>query len=264
MSLENKVAIVTGSTAGIGGEIAVQLAEQGARVVITSRDITRAEDKVAEIRKSGGDGLAISYRLESPSELVSLIEKTMDTYGRLDILVNNAVSHPTVPTVPIQELTHEQLNLGINTNLTNVLALTCKAYPYLKESGGNILNIGSVSVNQHYIGIPLYTIIKGGMSQMTKVLASEWAPDVRVNQINPGFTRTAAYKEIGIPEEAFDGVEATFRRFYPLNRTGSPQDTASVAAFMVSGQASWITGAEINVDGGYSIRGTSLNDNSLF
>ncbi len=257
MGLENKVAIVTGSTAGIGEGIASALAEQGVKVIVTSRDLARAQKKVAEIIKKGGDALAFSCGLESPSELVSLVEMTMDTYDRLDILVNNAVSHPSLPPLPLQNLTYEQMNAGVSTNLTNVLALTCEAYPYLKESGGAILNIGSVAVNQHMLGIPLYTIVKGAMSQMTKVLAYEWAPDVRVNQINPGFTRTSAYKEIGIPEAELDSFIEAFRQFHPLGRTGYPQDIASAAAFLLSDQAAWITGLEMNVDGGYSIRGTS-------
>jgi len=258
MTLENKVAIVTGSTAGIGGEIATTFAESGAKVVVTSRDIGRAQHKIAEIKKNGGEGLAVSCCLESSSQMQSLVDVAMDTYGRLDILVNNAISHPTLPPSPIQNLTYEQLGVGINTNLTNVLALMCKAYPYLKKDGGNVVNIGSIVVNQHMLGIPLYTIIKGAISQMTKVLAYEWAPNVRVNQINPGFTRTAAHKEIGIPDTEVDAFFEGFRQFHPLGRTGYPQDIASAAAFLVSEQAEWITGVEMNIDGGYSINGRSL------
>lgn len=258
MTLENKVAIITGSTAGIGEKIATTFAENGAKVIVTSRDIGRAQCKIAEIEKNGGEGLAIACCLESPTQMQSLIDVVMDTYGRLDILVNNAISHPTLPPSPIQDLTYEQLSLGINTNLTNIMALTCKAYPYLKKNSGSILNIGSVMVNQHMLGIPLYTIIKGAMSQMTKVLAYEWAPDVKVNQINPGFTRTAAYKEIGIPDTEADAFFEAFRQFHPLNKIGDPQDIASAAAFLVSEQAAWITGIEMNIDGGYSIHGRSL------
>jgi len=258
MTLEKKVAIITGSTAGIGGEIATTLAENGIRVVVTSRELTRAQEKVNEVTRKGGDGLALSCCLESSNELIKLIESTMDAYGRIDVLVNNAISHPTLPTLPIQDLSYEQLNLGVRINLTNVLALTSKAYPYLKESGGCVLNIGSVVTNQHMLGIPLYTIVKGAMSQMTKVLASEWAPEVRVNQINPGFTKTAAHKEIGIPEDEIDGLFDAFRQFHPLGRTGQPQDIASAAAYLVSDQASWVTGVEMNIDGGYSIKGSAL------
>ncbi len=259
MTLKNKVAIVTGSTAGIGGEIATTFAENGAKVVVTSRDIGRAQCKVAEIEENGGEGLAVTCCLESSSQMQSLVDVVIDTYGRLDILVNNAISLPTLPPSPLQDLTYEQLGAGINTNLTNVVALTCKAYPYLKKNDGSILNIGSVMVNQHMLGVPpLYTIVKGAISQMTKVLAYEWAPNVKVNQINPGFTRTAAYKEMGIPDAEADTFFEAFRQFHPLGKIGHPQDIASVAAFLVSEQATWITGMEMNIDGGYSINGRSL------
>ncbi len=257
MTLKDKVAIITGSTAGIGGGIATTFAENGAKVVVTSRTIEGAQNKIVDIKRNGGDGLAIACNLESSSDMQALVEAAMDTYGRLDILVNNAVSHQTLPPSPIHDLTYEQLEAGINTNLTNILALTCKAYPYLKTDGGSVLNIGSAVVNQHMLGIPLYTIVKGAMSQMTKVLAYEWAPDVKVNQINPGFTRTAAPKEIGIPDAEVDAFVESFRQFHPLDRVGDPQDIASAAYFLVSDQATWITGLEMNVDGGYSIRGTS-------
>ncbi len=258
MTLQDKVAIITGSTAGIGGEIATIFSENGASVVVTSRTIEGAQNKLADIKKNGGDGLAISCNLESSSDMLALVESAMDTYGRLDILVNNAVSHQTLPSSPIQDLSYEKLAAGINTNLTNILALTSKAYPYLKIDGGNVINIGSAVINQHILGIPLYTIIKGAMSQMTKVLAYEWAPDVKVNQINPGFTRTAAPKEVGIPDAEVGAFFESFRQFHPLDRVGDPQDIASAAYYLVSDQAAWITGMEMNVDGGYSINGRSL------
>lgn len=256
--MENKVAIVTGGTAGIGGEIATTLAKSGVTVVVTSRTLERAQDKVAEIMKHGGNGLAVPCNLESSAEMRSLVGTVIDTYGQLDILVNNAVSHQTLPPLSIQDLAFEELAAGINTNLTNVLGLTCEAYPYLKTHRGSVLNIGSAVINQHLRGIPLYTIVKGSLSQMTKVLAYEWAPDVRVNQINPGFTRTAAHKEIGIPDDQVDTFLEAFRKFHPLERVGKPQDISLAAEYLVSDKAAWITGIEMNIDGGYSVNGRSL------
>jgi len=255
---EQKVAIITGSTAGIGGEIATVLAKNDIRVVVTSRDQQRADNKIAEILAMGGEGIALSCSVESSSEFTALVEKTVNEYGRIDILINNAISHLTLPPLPIEDLTYEQITVGINTNLTNILALTSKAHMYLKASRGCVINIGSVVVNQHLLGVPLYSIVKGAMSQMTKVLAYEWAPDIRVNQINPGFIRTAAHKEIGVPDLEADAFLESFRQFHPLGRTGYPQDIASAVAYLISDQALWITGLEMNVDGGYSINGVSV------
>lgn len=256
MALEGKVAIITGSTGGIGRSIAEHLSSLGAHVVVTSRDLEKAAGVAAELTDSGRRATPGCFLLEEQSTGKELIETVLAVHQRIDILVNNAISHPSLPPLPLQDLEYEQLEGGISANLTNVIALTARAYPHLKRSKGSVLNIGSAVVNRNMAGIPLYTIVKGALTQLTKTLASEWAKDgIRVNQINPGFVKTDAFKNIGIPEEQVPAFIEYYRQFHPLGRVGEPQDIGTLATFMVSDDASWLTGAIVDMDGGYSAQG---------
>lgn len=255
-SLKGKVAIVTGSSGGIGKNIAACIAAQGASVVITSRNIDTAKKISAEIIKNGGKAMPCRFVLEEPDTGNELLKKVIKEYNQLDILVNNAVSHPTLPPIPLEKLSLAKLQDGIAANLTNVLALTSLSFSHLKSTKGSVLNIGSVAVNRNFISIPLYTIVKGALTQATKALAAEWAKDgVRVNQINPGYVNSDAYKNIGIPEEVVPILNKYYEKFHPIGRTGWPDDIGSMAAFMVSEKATWMTGSIVDIDGGYSIQG---------
>ena len=253
---EKKVAIVTGSTGGIGKSIAQKLAQDNIRVVITSRTKSAADEVAQQIRESGGDAIGAQFNLEEPQDASNLIAFVLKELGRIDYLVNNAVSHPTLPPLPFEALDSNLINAGVSANLTNVLLLTHAAYQPLKESKGAILNIGSAVVNRHMDGIPLYAIVKGALSQTTKALAAEWGKDgIRVNQINPGFTATEAYKNIGITKEQAEGMFEYYRGYHALKRVGEPEEIADAAAFLLSEKSQWMTGAIVDIDGGLSVQG---------
>ena len=259
MSLKGKVAIITGSAGGIGRGIAERLASLGAQVVITSRSNERAKKIAAEISSQGGNTSYSSYQLENKDSAKQLIESVFKEYQRIDILVNNAVSHPTLPPVPLEKLDYDLLQAGIAANLTNVLYLSSLAYIHLKETRGALLNIGSAVTNRTMLGVPLYAILKGAMSQMTKTMAAEWAKDgIRVNQINPGLVESEAPKNIGIPPEVYSFMAQHYQKFHPLGKIGSPPEIGALAGHMLSDDIAWMSGAIIDMDGGYSVQGVPL------
>lgn len=253
--LKDKVAIVTGSCGGIGKSIAMSLSSMGAHIIITSRDKDRAEKMASELEKNGHRATPCRFKLEESQSGVNLLDTAIKAGGRLDILVNNAVSHPTLPPLPLQNMSYEQLEVGITTNLTNILALNAIAHPYLKKTNGCVLNVGSAVVNRNMKSIPLYIIVKGALTQMTKTLAAEWANDnIRVNQINPGVVQTESFKNIGVKKKGISCRIKHYEKYHPLGRIGTPQEIGALAAFMVSPEASWMTGSVIDLDGGFSIQ----------
>lgn len=257
--LKNKVAIVTGSTAGIGAGIAKLFAQLGAHVVVTSRTMKNAEQTVEEIRSAGGDASPCVFDIDEPSTIPDLLQRALNIDGRIDILVNNALSRSSMAPQALQDMEYAQLKKGITSNLTNLLALTTAAYPHLRCTKGVVVNIGSAVVNRHISGVALYSILKGALCQTTKILASDWARDgIRVNQINPGFVSTDSMLARRSEETARMMIEG-FKKLHPLGRVGEAEDVAALAAFLVSDHASWITGAVIDIDGGFSVQGASFS-----
>lgn len=256
--LTNKTAIVTGSSAGIGQAIAALFARLGAHVIVTSRTQSKATQVADELQSNGGKATPCAFDIEDPKAIPNLLAAALNSSGRIDILVNNVLSRPSIGPLALQDIEYSQLEAGVTYNLTNILALTASAHPHLKKTGGVVLNIGSAVVNRHTIGIPLYTILKGALAQATKVLASEWARDnIRVNQINPGFVRTDTLSTRQNNDNA-NMIIAHFAKLHPLGRVGEVEDIASLAAFLTSDQAGWITGAVIDIDGGFSVQGTTF------
>jgi len=259
MSAQRKTAIVTGSTKGIGNGIACELAAKGFNVVITSRDRDHASMVAGEINTSGMAGKAVGayFDLEKQESAQLLLEQSLKEFGRLDVLVNNALSNSCV--FPLHKLSDEQISFALTSNITNILLLCRLAFPELVKTQGNIINISSVVVNRHIIGMPLYTIAKGALEQMTKVLASKWAEDqVRVNAINPGFVKTSALADFGVPKDIIEKSREYHKQYHPLGRLGEPEDIGKLAAFLASDDASFITGSIVDCDAGYSVQGVQL------
>ena len=254
---DKSVALVTGSSKGIGKAIAQELVSKGMRVVVTSRDLQFAQDVAKKIDSTGDSAIGLAFDICDVMSLREVVSQTIEHFGRLDVLVNNAVSQDCL--IPSAEFDQVKIMTTITENISHSYLLCLEAYPYLKRSKGNILNIGSVVTNRYLLGLPLYGLIKGSMIELTKVLAAEWAKDdIRVNAINPGFTRTCAFSDLGMDEDTVNACYDFYAQYQPLSGVGDPASIANAAVFLTATSASFVTGSVLDVDGGYSIKGYEL------
>ena len=246
--LDNKVAIVTGASKGIGEAMARGLAEFGAKVVISSRK-RESVDAVAEsFQNDGLEAIAIAANMGNVEEAQTLIDQTVDAYGGIDIIINNAAANPVFG--PIQNTEERAFDKILDVNLKGPFELCKKAYPILKQrGGGSIINISSIGGLTPERGIGIYSVSKAGLINLTKVIAQDWGADnIRVNAICPGLIKTKF-------SEALWGNEPILDRFLqqiPLNRVGTSDDVAGLAVYLASDAAAYCTGGVYLIDGGYT------------
>ena len=246
--LDNKVAIVTGASKGIGEAMARGLAEFGAKVVISSRK-QESVDAVAEsFQNDGLEAIAIAANMGNVEEAQNLIDETVDAYGGVDIIINNAAANPVFG--PIQDTEERAFDKILDVNLKGPFELCKKAYPILKQrGGGSIINISSIGGLTPEHGIGIYSVSKAGLINLTKAMAQDWGSDnIRVNAICPGLIKTKF-------SEALWGNEPILDRFLqqiPLNRVGTSEDIAGLAVYLASDAAAYCTGGVYLIDGGYA------------
>lgn len=241
---EGKIAIVTGGGRGIGRAIATELGKQGATVVVNYRSsATAAEEVVAEIKASGGDGMAYQCDVSDDAQVTAMFKDVAKTYGQIDILVNNAgVTRDNV----IMMLKPDDFDTVINANLRSAwLCSKAASRTMMKQRSGRIINITSVVGMAGNGGQTNYAASKAGMIGLTKSLAKEIATrGVTVNAVAPGFIGT------DMTDELSDEIKATAISHIPLGRMGAPEDVAKAVAFLASDDAAYITGQVLVVDGG--------------
>jgi len=245
-NLENKVAVVTGASKGIGAGIAKSLAAAGASVVVNySSSKAGADQVVAEIISNGGKALALQGSVTSVDDLNRLFDETKQSLGAIDILVNNAGVYKFGP---IEEITTDDFHHQFNTNVLGLLLSTQAALKSFNDNGGSIINIGSVVSSIAPVGSSIYTATKGAVDSITHVLSKELAPkNIRVNSINPGMIETEGTHTAGLIGSDFQ-VETV--RTTPLGRIGQPKDIASIAVFLASEDSAWLTGETLLAGGG--------------
>ncbi len=242
-TLAGKVAVVTGSSRGIGRAIAGAFLTAGARVVVNSRHAAAAERTAREL---GGDCIGVAADVSSPEGAQALIRAAVERFGRLDIAVANAGVNVVNDAV---DVSYDEWQLIIGTNLTGVFLTAQAAGRVMLEQGsGCVISIASVTSFNAFPRRVAYATSKAGVAMMTKVLAVEWAPGVRVNAIAPGYVRTDLIE--GLREEGKLDVGQLERRT-PLGRLAEPAEVARVAVFLASDDAAYITGETLLVDGGW-------------
>ena len=242
--LSGKVAVVTGSSQGIGAGIAKTLAAQGARVVVNYRsNPALADEVVAAIIATGGQAIAVQADVSRSEEAERLIKTAIDTYGQIDILVNNAgLTRDTL----IMKMKDDDWDAVLQTNLSSVYYCSkAVVRPMMKKRGGRIINITSVVGLAGQAGQTNYAASKAGIIGFTKSLAKEvGSRNITVNAVAPGFIPTALTNVL--PEAQVQSIIETT----PLGRLGTPEDVAHAVLFLAADEASFITGQVITVDGG--------------
>lgn len=241
--LSNKVAIVTGSTSGIGKAIACLLTDHGVRVVINSVFSIESGEKLSQ---SLPNAIYVQGDIGKEADCKSLIKKTIAHYGQLDILINNAGKALRAGDNPL-EITNEVFSETLNVNVVGTWCLCREALPYLKQSkDGNIINIvSSAGINPASAssGIP-YAVSKAAINHLTKFIAKYAGPEVRANAVAPGLIITPR-------TENFDEAISKFQERTPLKRTGTPNDIAEIVLGIL--RSHYINGETISVDGGFSV-----------
>ena len=242
-TLEGQVAIVTGSSRGIGKTIALELARRGADVVISDVDEAGAQSTSAEVSALGNRSMAIRCDVSKKEEVEALVHQTVEELGKLDIFVNNAGI--TRDTLTIR-MTEQQWNQVVDINLSGTFfGCQAAAKVMIKARTGRIVNIASVVGLIGNVGQANYSASKAGVVALTRTLAKELAPrNINVNAIAPGFIETEMTRQL--PEKAREA----FLKNIPLSRAGTPEDVAKLACFLCSDDSDYITGQCIAVDGG--------------
>ena len=240
LSLSGKVALVTGASRGIGKAIARAYADAGASVLLSSRKQDALEAAAAEI---GGDVDVVAANAGDPVQAASAVDRCMERFGGLDILVNNAATNPYFG--PMIDIDLERYDKTWDVNVRGPLVWTQLAWrAAMAERGGSVINIASVGGLSVEPGIGIYNATKAALIHVTKGLAAELAPSVRVNAIAPGLVKTDMARALWEPAE--ERIAASM----PLGRLGEPADIADAALFLASDLASWVTGHTLVVDGG--------------
>ncbi|MBA6414166.1 glucose 1-dehydrogenase [Parahaliea sp. F7430] len=242
--LDGKVALITGGGKGIGAGIARTFAEAGAKVAIAARTRTDLEQVAAEVAKLGSEALVIEADVLDYDQLRALAPQVIKHFGRLDILVNNAGGGPPRPTA---EISVEEFEYVFRFNVSTAYELTRSCVPLMVETagGGVVLNISSVAGEKPAPCFAAYGTAKAALSYLTRVLAQEYAPKVRVNAIAVGSTRTDALQAV-----LNDEIEKTMVELTPLARLGEVEDVAMGALYLCSPAASYVSGDILGLNGG--------------
>ncbi len=260
-TLKGRVALITGSLGGIGFEIGLALARKGCAVVLNGiGDVSGADERLARLREAGGDGFFPGADVSDPVQIANLVASTLSRYGRIDILVNNAVSRFDAP---MDMLPVEKWTQALAVNLTAPFHLCRLILPGMKQRGwGRIINMSSIYGVRGVAGRGDYVVTKHGLIGMTKVIALECAgTNITCNALCPGVVETPHIRQLMVTRAAAAGVstEDFTRKFLelrtPSRRFVQPAKVAMLAAFLCNDEACDITGATLPIDGGWQARG---------
>jgi NAD(P)-dependent dehydrogenase (short-subunit alcohol dehydrogenase family) len=247
-SLDGKVALISGASKGIGAAMARALAEAGASVVLSSRKQEAVDALAVSFREDGLDATGIAANIGRLDDIHALVERTLDVYGGIDIVINNAAVNPVYG--PLQDTDANAFDKIIDVNLKGPFELCKKVYPVMQQrGGGSIIHISSIGGLRPEAGIGIYSVSKAAIINLTRAMAQDWGADnIRVNAICPGLIRTRFSEALWNDPE----TQARFLRRIPLGRIGEAEDIAGLALYLASGASAYCSGGIYMVDGGYS------------
>jgi len=256
MGLKGKVAIIAGGSQGLGKAVATEMVREGAKVAIGALDDPELPKAVEEIGAvAGGEVLGIPVDVTKAEEAKNFIRKAIEHYGTVDILVNNAGGPPSKTFLEIDD---DLWNMGVRLNLMSTIIMTREAVPTMIEKRwGRVINMTSIAVKQPIDGLILSNTVRSGVVGLAKTLSNELASyNITVNNVCPGYTMTERVRKLAIvtaekqgttPEAVVKGWESEV----PMGRMGTPEEFAALVTFLASERASYITGASIQIDGGW-------------
>ncbi len=242
--LDDKVALVTGASAGIGRGCALAFAEAGAHVVCAARRPERLEAVAGEVRAFGRRALVVPCDVNDAAAVERVVSSAASEFGRIDVVVNVAGG---TPPSPLMYLSVEELESAFHFNVTSAFLMTKLALPHLSKAKGSVVNISSALSHLVEPGFVAYSAAKAALSHMTRVLGAELAPHVRVNALAVGATETEALSPL---LEVDKKLRAQMTAMTPMARLGTPDDIACAALYLASDASSWMTGKVIDIDGG--------------
>ena len=251
--LDDRVAIVTGAGRGIGAEIARSFAEVGASIVCVARSQQQLDEIVESIEAVGGHGFALACDVTESSSAARVVEGAIERFGRLDVLINNAGGGGHVPT---RHAADEHFQAAIALNFMAPVYLTRAAVVHMKSDGGSVVNISSGYARVANVGSIPYGGAKAALEQATRMMAMEYAPEVRINAIRVGACATENMKRNLLAVKP--GIGAKLNAWTPLGRHGEPEDIARAALFLSSSASSYITGKILDVDGGVVVERSAM------
>ncbi|WP_394353865.1 glucose 1-dehydrogenase [Spirosoma taeanense] len=247
--LTGKVAVITGASKGIGEDIARLFARFGARVIVSSRKQDACDQLADDIKAQGGEATGIAAHVGDVAQLQQLVEKTIATYGGIDILVNNAASNPVFG--PALDCDGNAFDKIMQANVKAPFELSKLCYPSMKaRGGGSIIMMSSIAGHTPDPGLGIYSVSKASLNMCTKVLAKEWGPDgIRVNAICPGLIKTKFSQALWQNEQILEH----FTQRLPIARMGTTDEISPLALFLASNASSYSTGGFFYADGGTTI-----------
>jgi len=247
--LQDRVAVVTGSTKGIGRSIAEAFAGAGAKVVVSSRKQDKCDEVAGAIVRSGGEALSVPCNISEKDQLQALVDRTHAEWGRIDILVCNAAVNPYYG--PMSEVPESAYDKIMDTNVKSNLWLCNMVLPQMAErKDGAVIIVSSIGGLKGHDKLGIYGLSKAADMQLARNLAVEWGPhNIRANCIAPGLVRTDFARALWEDPQATKRAVAA----YPIGRLGEPEDIAGAAVFLASKAGSWMTGQTLVIDGGTTV-----------
>lgn len=246
--MQEKVVLITGASSGIGRATAKKFAANGAKVIAVGRNEKELDVLRAEIKAEAGQLKYLLADIKETQQVDKLIAESLEIYGGIDVLINAAgiIANGSIETTSL-----EDWDKMFNINLRSVFYLMQKCIPHLEKTQGNIVNVSSVTGTRAFPGVLAYCVSKAGVDQLTRCAALELAPKgIRVNAVNPGVVETNLHKRSGMESEKYKSFLEHSKTTHPLGRIGQPHEVADLIYFLASNQASWITGATYEIDGG--------------